>query len=563
MADGLHALVPTRHAFAVEANPGTSFLAAAGFRVRLLVNHSSIFDALTAGALLLSAEPPMAVVLLVHDDVAFHGTDGQSLVRTLRRYLSLSYAGFVGAAGCRTLQPGLVWWRNRSSATSLAGMVHHGLELGSSERAFYGPPGRVVALDGLLLATTVRTLRDVVRFDVPAGLAPSWHFYDVSATLQAHVAGLHNVALPLGVYHASKGKTDIAWEDARAHLASRLRPILPISVDDRPLPRASSRIAILCTAGAAEADARVPGVSAALYDSLLSAGYEVLQWSNELRGGGSDRRGHTLHPFELLESAFAPAGTRSAANGPARSSRASAHAASVVGRLARLPADVTLLVAATDSLPITPPADVDFLVEAALAQPRTLAAPLGCRHGCNDTTPHAEQRVAETADPWVHARTTDATGGVSSELRLSALRNATPADVGLFMRMAVGASGASGAAVHPAGRGTHTGELLALAPPTRVARFARSGLLFGKVETFRYLHAALPPRVRDALMNELTRTGGVASASSAERVPFETLYSLLATHAGVHNEVVPLASLALASAGAHETAVGSCPCLAF
>ena len=55
--------------------------------------------------------------------------------------------------------------------------------------------------------------------------------------LQAHVAGLSNLALPLGLRHASRGHTGAAWEGVRAALARRLRALLPLAVPrSRPLP---------------------------------------------------------------------------------------------------------------------------------------------------------------------------------------------------------------------------------------------------------------------------------------------------------------------------------------
>ena len=70
----------------------------------------------------------------------------------------------VGAAGTRNLSRELVWWRGAPSRTTLAGLVHHG-----ASRAFFGPYGGVVMLDGLFLAARGRTLR-AVRLGPPAAL---------------------------------------------------------------------------------------------------------------------------------------------------------------------------------------------------------------------------------------------------------------------------------------------------------------------------------------------------------------------------------------------------------
>ena len=81
--------------------------------------------------------------------------------------------------------------------------------------------------------TGPRPRRRSVRLEAPAGLGEGvWHFYDVSFTMQAHAAGLANLALPLGLRHASTGRTDAAWEAARQRLRHRLAPLLPVVVPD-------------------------------------------------------------------------------------------------------------------------------------------------------------------------------------------------------------------------------------------------------------------------------------------------------------------------------------------
>ena len=253
----LTALMPCKRELDAT-NPGAAFLREASFEVRPLHNYSSIFAAYSAGVGSLQPEDD-DIVMLVHDDVAFDGSP-LALRQSLERHLAHPGVGFVGAAGTRQLHPELVWWRGQDDMTTLAGMCHHGLQPSdpASFRSFFGPFGRVVVLDGVLLAATGRTLR-TVRLEVPAGLGDVWHFYDVSYTLQAHVSGLANLALPLGLRHASRGQvstptptpepspnlkpspnpqqTGPAWEEARAALARRLWVLLPLSVPrNRPLP---------------------------------------------------------------------------------------------------------------------------------------------------------------------------------------------------------------------------------------------------------------------------------------------------------------------------------------
>ena len=223
MATELHALVPSRQPLGAS-HAGAGYLRRAGFNIHELVGHASIFEAYSAGVLR-AAPSDSSIVLLVHDDVEFD-LPHTDFVALLRSQLDDAGVGFVGAAGTRNLSRELVWWRGAPSRTTLAGLVHHG-----ASRAFFGPYGGVVMLDGLFLAARGRTLR-TVRLGPPAALrrAPGWHFYDASYCLQATAAGLLNVALPLGLRHASRGVTDERWEAARAALALRLRPALPRSV---------------------------------------------------------------------------------------------------------------------------------------------------------------------------------------------------------------------------------------------------------------------------------------------------------------------------------------------
>jgi hypothetical protein len=555
------ALITTRTAFDVADHPGASFLARANFRVRLLVNHTSIFDAYESGLRTLEREAaPQDLIVFLHDDVAFDGISGDALMRTLRRHATLPGAGFVGAAGCRTLHRELAWWRNASTATALAGMVHHGRLAGEAaplERAFFGPPGRVVVLDGLILAATARTLRSL-RLTPPAAHKAPWHFYDVSFTLQAHAAGLRNVALPLGVVHASKGQTDETWQAARAALAARLRPLLPTSVSGTPVSRPHRRVALLLRPSAENADALLPGSNRAIRDALAGAGYEVLDvYEGGLEVGATTAdsddggtSGGAMRPsgqppdsdtlFRWLD--LAARDSSAAASAPfeeedEEEEAASAAAAAVasigedggalVAVLRRLAADDTLAIVGGDSLLITPSADIDWLVEAALMEPRMLVSSLGCTRAC----------------------TSDVDG------------SSTMPDVGVYM--AVGAlKGETTAA-----RGS--GELNTFAPPTRVEAFARGGMLFGKWGTYRLLHSALEPGIRA----ELSRSwAAVPLASShddgvgdSRRMPsFEALYSQLARVArlemrsrSVQREVVPIVPILMG-----PPPMGRCECVA-
>ena len=481
MATELHALVPSRQPLGAS-HAGAGYLRRAGFNIHELVGHASIFEAYSAGVLR-AAPSDSSIVLLVHDDVEFD-LPHTDFVALLRSQLDDAGVGFVGAAGTRNLSRELVWWRGAPSRTTLAGLVHHG-----ASRAFFGPYGGVVMLDGLFLAARGRTLR-AVRLGPPAALrrAPGWHFYDASYCLQATAAGLLNVALPLGLRHASRGVTDERWEAARAALALRLRPALPRSVGALATRGTHRRIALLLPPPPSETFA---GGDGALREALRSAGYELLQ----LRAGGDGGGGRALHPFRLVESiALHGAGAGDDAAGGALATN--------LDELGELGDEDTLLVASGASLPLTPPADIDLLLEAALRDAAVgFAAPLGCRAWCE----------APAAGDGVEA------------------------DVGAYLSPAAAAV----AAVADEGSASVSLHTAAAGAAPAVDAFARSGLVAGKLRAFRRVH-------RDAASRAAPLRDALRADDAEAALPYEQLYARLAARAGLAAAVAPIVSVHLA-----------------
>ena len=147
--------------------------------------------------------------------------------------------------------------------------------------------------------------------------------------MQAHVAGLANLALPLGLRHASRGQTGPAWEEARAALARRLRVLLPLSVPrSRPLPpppsppaaatpaAATARYAVLMPGAERRAEAAVRGGGGALVDAARDAGFVVVRAEGGGGGGAADGGGGSggeshseqVHAWRVMEQLLDPAG---------------------------------------------------------------------------------------------------------------------------------------------------------------------------------------------------------------------------------------------------------------
>lgn len=195
----------------------------------------------------------------------------------------------------------------------------------------------------------------------------------------------------------------------------------------------------------------------------------------------------------------------------------------------------TIAFAAIDTLTITPPVDADWLIEAALSQPNTLAAPIGCSRECREDGGAAKEQ-----------------GGVR-------------ADVGTYLTLAEAdaksSSGSASATSAAAGEGGETAAVLhSLAPPSRVAAFARCGLLYSKWRTLRKIHAETPDDARRSTILAIVRASAFAPPEK-NTIPLESLYaklgSQLAEGQEVHNEIVPIVAMHL-----DASLTGRCPCLA-
>ena len=84
-------------------------------------------------------------------------------------------------------------------------MVHVNKEDGSYYPTSYGPLSKVVALDGLFLAASAKTLRNI-KLDQPPYLKGGWDFYDIHYTFSAFKKGLTNVTIPIQIAHHSRGE---------------------------------------------------------------------------------------------------------------------------------------------------------------------------------------------------------------------------------------------------------------------------------------------------------------------------------------------------------------------
>jgi len=85
------------------------------------------------------------------------------------------------------------------------GFVYHGEDILKADSTYFGPPGRVVCLDGLFLAAKGKTLRDI-GLQKPSYFEGDWDFYDIHYTVAAHLKRYHNKVVPITLLHNSYGE---------------------------------------------------------------------------------------------------------------------------------------------------------------------------------------------------------------------------------------------------------------------------------------------------------------------------------------------------------------------
>lgn len=115
-------------------------------------------------------------------------------------------AGFIGPAGTTRLSENAVWWDHELwKAGFHRGFVIHLDKQNKEYDTPYGPPGEVVVLDGLFLATRAKTVKEV-GLKKPEYFEGEWDFYDIHYTTTAHLKGFKNKAIHMNIVHNSGGE---------------------------------------------------------------------------------------------------------------------------------------------------------------------------------------------------------------------------------------------------------------------------------------------------------------------------------------------------------------------
>tara|TARA_R110000824_G_scaffold14030_2_gene60286 strand:+ start:1283 stop:1966 length:684 start_codon:yes stop_codon:yes gene_type:complete len=182
----------------------SSYLSTAGIKTKFLVNQKSIFEGYQSAFDKFEIKDD-DIVILCHDDIEIL-TEPSAFKRIIVSSLFDKKTGFIGVAGTTKLTGDAVWWNQDPWREGKhKGFVYHGKDIMEADSTYYGPPGRVVCLDGLFLAAKGKTLRDV-GLGKPEHFVGDWDFYDIHYTVTAHRKRYNNKVVPITLLHNSYGE---------------------------------------------------------------------------------------------------------------------------------------------------------------------------------------------------------------------------------------------------------------------------------------------------------------------------------------------------------------------
>ena len=192
---------------------------------RWLIGEKSIFDAYKKEVERINPADN-DIIIMCHDDIEIWDDQNQ-FIDTLD-VCTKNKIGFVGVAGTTHLKKEAIWWdMKQRQAGELKGFVWQGKGREEFYPNWFGPQGRVVALDGCFMAASGKTLKNL-NMDKPKYFPGDWDFYDIHYTIQAYNKGLTNLVVPIHILHNSPGEmvAGRGWAENRAGFIKNER--LPI-----------------------------------------------------------------------------------------------------------------------------------------------------------------------------------------------------------------------------------------------------------------------------------------------------------------------------------------------
>jgi hypothetical protein len=172
------------------------------------------------------------VCIFCHDDIHILDTPS-AFVWNLKTAFMGEDVGFVGAAGTKYLGETAIWWDMELWKMGMhSGRVKHIDPEGKTYITDYGPPMNVAVLDGLFLAATANTIRDV-GLSKPDWLTGAWDFYDIYYTSKALMQGKVNKVMKVDILHRSRGELvgRMSWHENRQAFINNVK--LPLISEDK------------------------------------------------------------------------------------------------------------------------------------------------------------------------------------------------------------------------------------------------------------------------------------------------------------------------------------------
>jgi hypothetical protein len=201
------AVIATRTTEEEQSNPDTTvgklnqFLVSAGWCVTFVQNANSMFEAHKAGTQGVEDED---FVILCHDDIEIL-LDEDRFNDLISSHLNDEKVGFVGVAGSSKIGTEIGWFQCARAYGSGSGACYHGKTVPEMFLTFFGPAGKVVALDGVFLAASGKTINSI-KVAKPVDIKSTWDWYDFFYCVQAHMKGKENRTIPLPIRHESGGR---------------------------------------------------------------------------------------------------------------------------------------------------------------------------------------------------------------------------------------------------------------------------------------------------------------------------------------------------------------------
>jgi hypothetical protein len=201
-----------------------------GARIRLMAICNNWQALAHAYNRVLTPEHLDSLVAFIHDDVTLHDWHLGVHVRNALKHFDL-----IGVAGCKLLRPQQPSWAfpekvgRWAPPQELLGAVGHDTRDRPQSTVKvhlltrYGAPrGAAVLLDGVFLASTVKTLTEHgLQFDPDL----PFHFYDLDLCRQAQRASLRAGVWPLAITHHSGGHFNSPeWLSAYRHYLQKWEP---------------------------------------------------------------------------------------------------------------------------------------------------------------------------------------------------------------------------------------------------------------------------------------------------------------------------------------------------